>query len=140
MKRTLKRESKVLEIAGIEGMSTSLGGVILLRAWACGQVARIAARLPAACRLPTPRVLSPCPRSGWIHGELETPAEGGESGNRFELRDAGRWLPSGSRRESVRPSGRAPGLVASDEAWGAVLRLSRAQSVGPGGASVHSGS
>ena len=53
MKRTLKRESKVLEIAGIEGMATSIGGG---GSWdreaVRGRVGRIGASLPAdSCRV-----------------------------------------------------------------------------------------
>jgi hypothetical protein len=58
MKRTLKRESKVLEIAEIEGMSTSIGSGDFT---ACGVGAvgvRIVARLPTPAAIPV--VLGSC--------------------------------------------------------------------------------
>ena len=46
MKRTLKRESKVLEIAEIEGMSTSIGSGDFSRSLPGAVGVRIVARLP----------------------------------------------------------------------------------------------
>ena len=77
MKRTLKRESKVLEIAEIEGMASSIGSGIdsdegsvavglQLALGLCGSVAGRSRVRP---------VLGP--RSGWILGGLEEPWEGG---------------------------------------------------------------
>ena len=77
MKRTLKRESKVLEIAGIEGMASSIGRGIFGRAFrfdrfAIGLIVFVG-RFAAGTR--TRPVLRP--RSGWISGGREWFREGG---------------------------------------------------------------
>ena len=77
MKRTLKRESKVLEIAEIEGMASSIGRGIFGQAFrfdrfAIGLVV-FAGRFAAGTR--TRPVLGP--RSGWISGGREWSREGG---------------------------------------------------------------
>jgi hypothetical protein len=92
MKRTLKRESKVLEIAGIEGMASSIGGgdfrasalVRPGRNWLCCLCGAVGA---GSRTRPVPG-----PRSGWICGGREWLREGGCPRTGADLIDRGRWI------------------------------------------------
>ena len=77
MKRTLKRESKVLEIAEIEGMASSSGSGIDSDEGSVTVGLQLAFGLcsSVAGRVRVGPVLGP--RSGWILGGLEAPWEGG---------------------------------------------------------------
>ena len=67
MKRTLKRESKVLEIAEIEGMATSRGGAIQPRGCRRGVYGGIGASLPAGWSTAAPNGSGRARLgSGWI--------------------------------------------------------------------------
>ncbi len=92
MKRTLKRESKVLEIAGIEGMASSIGLGIFGQAFRCGRFAIglvvFAGWLAVGAR--TRPVLGP--RSGWISGGRQWRREGGCPLAGADLIDRGRRI------------------------------------------------
>jgi hypothetical protein len=79
MKRTLKRESKVLEIAGIEGMSSSVGPGDFTAGGARRPSGGIAQASRRAC-LARARVLSPGLWSGWVPGRAKTAGERWRSG------------------------------------------------------------
>jgi hypothetical protein len=72
MKRTLKRESKVLEIAEIEGMASSIGSGMDSGEGSVTSGLQLAFRGlcdSGGARARTRLVLGP--RSGWIHGGSE---------------------------------------------------------------------
>ena len=92
MKRTLKRESKVLEIAGIEGMASSIGLEILGQASRFDRVAIGFAVFAARSVVGTRTRPVSGPRSGWICGGREWPREGGCPLTGADLTDRGRWI------------------------------------------------
>jgi hypothetical protein len=96
MKRTLKRESKVLEIAGIEGMATSVECVVLVLL--CGRV-QVPGCNSSPCGSLLPRTLrsscGSCQRGVSQDGFARDDnghAEGGCRGNSADLIAAGRWF------------------------------------------------
>ena len=120
MKRTLKRESKVLEIAGIEGMATSVECVVLVLL--CGRV-----RVPRAQFVPlrefaswggalVVRVLPVRRQSGWIRPGRQWPCGRWLSGQLGRAYSRGQMAPGGSRcgnRHTMGGAGDADGRLAA---------------------------
>ena len=107
MKRTLKRESKVLEIAEIEGMASSSGRGNCRRGRRLGPSAigsSLCGRFDAGARVGS--FLRP--RSGWIRGGRDTQREGGRPS---------RGGPYSPRRTDRRGS-RCENHTASRGGWG----------------------